>query len=227
MRTWTFVDEIHFVNEQLDHYYGVDNWPRRFCSEIVNCSDSTHRKYSNQDWALTWEEYDYIHSLFDFSQREIKKLIWDDDKYKYYAGKGRIIKKAIDDIPNPKNLIEDPTPLLIKAKPDYNYIYPDKSGLYMLAEIVSPANRPNEQYYLIKIGQSTNLKNRINSYKGMNPFACCIDTLLCPSKDLDALELYWHDKLAGFGGHSQAGTEWYVMPKDRYEKLIELGFKYK
>ena len=257
MKIWTWEDDIHFVDMQLDHYYGFDNWPRRYCAEIVNISISTHKRHSRQEWLLTTDETDYITSLLDYSNHEIKKLTWDGDKYKYFAGSNGIIKKEIpEDLSETKiqqtfNTTNEILQINTHYKPNYNYNYSDEGGLYMFASIVSPINRPGEQYYLIKIGQSTNLQNRINSYKSMNPFASIIDIkVLIPNNQkynrngpnalpngqltikgqyqaiLNKEETYCHNFLSIIGGYSQANTEWYVVPKNIYKQFLQKGFDY-
>lgn len=226
MRIWSFIDDIHFINLQLDHYYGEEKWPRRYCADILGISLSTHRKYSNQDWSLTAEEYFYTRQLLDYSHREIKKLTFNDG-YKYFAGSNNIIKTEIPLIQeNSKEKEKKEEILPMKFTSDFNHIYPEKNGVYMLGNITSPANRPNEQYFLIKVGKSTNLKNRISSYKGMNPFAALIDIKLCPKSKLDDIESFWHNKLDKIG-HCQNGTEWYIVPKFYYEKFLTSGFNTK
>ncbi len=253
MRKWSFIDDIHFINMQLDYYYGTDSWPRRYCSDIVGISDSTHRKYSKQNWNLNKEEEAYVNSLIDYSEHEIKKITFE-DTYKFYASANGPIKRNF-----PKNnqlITPKKEKLNITHKPDYEYTIPEKSGLYLLAQITSPANDPGIQYYAVKVGQSINLKDRMSSYKSTNPFASIIDIKEIKSnqiklniigkdknyikqisehnkiqkqllkENLDAEEKYCHNFLSKIGGESQKGTEWYVIPKEEYKKLISLGFKY-
>ena len=224
MREWSYIDDIKFVGYQLNHYY-PNGWPRRYCADIVGISNSTQRKYENIDWLLTKEEADYVRGLIDYSNNEIKTLVYDKN-FRYFAGEHDIIKEKRQELVTLATIIEytqQDLKVCTNYNPKYNYILPKKHGLYMLAQIGSLPTKPHEQLYMIKVGQSINLKNRVGSYKGMNPLASLIDIKL--TKNLNEEESRCHNFLSTLGT-SVNDTEWFVVPEEEYTKFLELGFKY-
>ena len=83
----------------------------------------------------------------------------------------------------------------------------------MLAEQIVENNKIIN---LLKTGQATNLKKRLNSYKGSNPFARCIDTLKCDKNDLNEIERLSHEIL-GMKNHRYGKTEWFICSDEQYE----------
>jgi hypothetical protein len=72
---------------------------------------------------------------------------------------------------------------------------------------------------LVKVGQSKNLKKRLSSYQGMNPFVKCIDTKFIPEEDLDAEEKFYHMVL-GMKNVQYGGTEWFICSDEEYNYWI-------
>lgn len=98
--------------------------------------------------------------------------------------------------------------------------YSCEPGLYMLKNI-QIINE--ETKYLIKVGKSINLNKRITSYVGANPFAICVSTILCPREDLSTKEKEYHMVLQTMG-HRCGNTEWFSLPKDKFDYICEHGF---
>lgn len=222
-----YTDDIHFVSLQLNHYYGFSNWPWRLCGEIVGVSASTVRKYYNQEWLCdSKEKVDAIQNAInnlDYSNFEVKKLTLQTGQYFLKEG------KQVDFVPFKKETPLEEKIIYDKLSTKYNIDggikikWPEKPGLYLFCQIVSPCHRPKEKFYIIKVGKSQNLNKRIQSYNGMNPFATCIDVKLLPSKDVDMMETKYHMQL-NKKYLRQGGTEWFIVPEEDYINILNLGF---
>ena len=94
----------------------------------------------------------------------------------------------------------------------------DHAGLYLLVERI--VNENNVIINLVKVGQATNLKQRLDSYKGSNPFAKCIDTLQCHKDDLNELEHAYH-QLLGMKNTRYGKTEWFICNDEQYNWWLE------
>lgn len=95
------------------------------------------------------------------------------------------------------------------------------AGLYMLAQqIVENGKIIN----LIKVGKSTNLRKRLDSYHGMNPFAKCIATKKVFKEDLDKCEKDFH-LILGVKNTRYGNTEWFICSDEEYAKWHEMGLK--
>lgn len=68
---------------------------------------------------------------------------------------------------------------------------------------------------LVKVGQSKNLKKRLASYQGMNPFVKCIDTKFVLEEDLDSEEAFYHTVL-GMKNVRYGNTEWFICSDEEY-----------
>lgn len=93
-------------------------------------------------------------------------------------------------------------------------------GLYMLGQRVL---KDNKIINLIKVGQSTNIKKRLASYKGTNPYAELIDTREAYKEDLKELEKEYHF-LLGIKNQRYNNTEWFVCTNEEYEYWTTRGF---
>ena len=229
MFDWT--DNIHFVAQQLNYYYkdrgGPFSWPWRLCGDIVGVSNSTVRKYCNQEWKMTDTQILRVREIFssiDFDNHEIKLLTpcndiitLDMNITDFRREKREIPAKVIPEIN------KSPIALESRAPTKYNYAWPKSPGLYLLCQIVCPSDKPDEQFYLIKVGKSQNLHQRISSYSGSNPFAKCIDVKVLPPREVDAQEVKCHMMMAK-KWHRQGSTEWFVLPKEDYMKILKEGF---
>ena len=228
--SYDYTDEIKFIGYQLDKYY-PGGWPWRMCAEIVNCSVSTVRKY----YDLCYIPPKDLLSKCDFSQGEIKRLCY--DEYVYFVDqvslkvhkKKRIMEKndklsLLTITSNHKELMK-----VSKKNPylkGYDFNYPETAGLYMLGQIICNPENPEEQFFLIKVGKSTNLKQRIRSYEGANPFAKCISYIKLPKSQIDKAEVKAHVLLGNMKGTRCNGTEWYAMSEHHYIQFLKFGFSY-
>lgn len=223
-------EEVPFILWQLKNY-GLE-CTRAQEAEIIGCSVSTVRKYDNINYDLKKGPLcDYLITNpklleklkgFPFPNRQIKTLYDDENDYIWIAGEQGPYKKQKEIAPLAP--LTDLTKYNLTLKQDYDYIYPNKSGLYMLAQVVCIPTRLNERYFLIKIGMSsTNLHNRIITYKGMNPMAVCIDTLIINPNDVKEAENNWHNIMDNKYTRVN-GTEWFVVSYEDYIRFIEYGF---
>ena len=222
-----YSDNIHFVGYQLDHYYGTNNWPWRMCAEVTGVSISTVRKYYNQQWEVEQEKFDLINQALnklDFSNREIKLLTT--QKEQYFAVDGHYEIKVIPfpkETPIEEKRIHKELKTKFPIHPNIKIELPDKAGLYLLCQIVSPAHLPSTRFYLVKVGKSTNLHKRVNAYNGMNPFASCVDYKRYPPSQVDNAEIRYHEKMEKKWTR-QGNTEWFVVPESDYVNILAKGF---
>lgn len=231
-----WVDDIYFVAFQLNHYLGIGNWPLRLCAECVGCSISSVKKY----YLIPSRYYCISSAVYagedpekeDLIKKEMLKLKFENYEielltaktYKFYLNiktlevNKQFIKK--------EKLFEEEFKEKIKefqTKYSLSESWPDNSGVYLLAQIVSVPTRPEDKYYIIKVGKSVNLNQRINSYKGMNPFAICIDIQQTSSREVNATEIKYH-QLLNKKYYRQGNTEWFIVPEEDYEKILKKGF---
>ena len=96
-----------------------------------------------------------------------------------------------------------------------------KPGIYLLAQQIV---EDNQIINLIKIGKSKNIYERLNTYKGMNPFAKCIDILNCHEDELTELENLCH-KYLGIKNRRYGGTEWFVCDDEEYQWWLKNKLK--
>jgi hypothetical protein len=223
---FNWIDDIHFVALQLNHYCG-HAWSYRLCSDFVGCSSSSVSKYLKQNWNLTEEQSKILKKIIktlNYDNYEIKLLTPQKERYFLDATKTQVIKK-----PFPKNTPVEEKRIVKEFTTKYSFNnkvqikWTDKGGVYMLAQIVSPPTRPGERYYLIKVGKSQSLNKRISAYKGMNPFALCIDIEIFSSRFIDDAETRYHNLLDS-KYQRQNGTEWFVVPVEDYEVFLNYGF---
>ena len=90
------------------------------------------------------------------------------------------------------------------------------AGLYLLAQQVI---NNGQIINLVKVGKSTNIKKRLLSYQGTNPFVKCISTLRVYEDDLDRMEKQYH-ALLGAKNSRYGNTEWFICSDEEYEKSI-------
>lgn len=110
----------------------------------------------------------------------------------------------------------------VKDTRDFNKLeYP---GVYMLTQQVI---EDNKVLNLIKVGKSTNIRKRLDSYKTSNPTAKVIDTQKCHIGDIDKLEKVYHTFLS-HRGKKYKNTEWFVVNDEYYEYFLshKLDFTY-
>ena len=232
MTQYTYSETIPYILWQLDRYYGELGYSNTDAVNIIGCSKTTLRKYNQESIVYTKDgptrrmPKELIEKLksFPFPNNQIKTFYDDEVDYIWVAGENGPYQK--------KKEIQPLTPLndltIYNPKLKHNnidFVYPEKSGLYMLAQVVCMPHRLNERYFLIKIGMSeAGLNKRINSYKGTNPLAICIDTKEVPVKNTKKAEEQWHEIMAK-KYERMNNTEWFVVPYEDYLRFLEFGFE--
>ena len=98
---------------------------------------------------------------------------------------------------------------------------PSCSGLYLIGSIYLNQHT-NELLYSVKIGQSKNLKRRINQYYTYNPFFKLLDYIYVNPKNLLKEEKDYH-RILGVRSKWSSG-EWFIVEEDIYLKLVKNGF---
>lgn len=225
-----YSDDIHFVSWQLDRIYGERAWPWRLCAEAVGCSITSVRKYYLQEWKVSKEQQQILTKMIEQVKKDTQNKIYflTPQTHQYFLDKKTmsLIKQEINKNKKTReeNVIEEKIELKYPNSDKYETIWSNKGGLYLLAQIVCLPGRPNEKYFLIKVGKSTNLQQRIKSYKGMNPFAKCIDIKELAPRFIDDTEIKYH-QLLDKKYSRQLGTEWFVVPKEDYIKIVKKGFE--
>ena len=229
---YTYCDLVPYILWQLDAYYGQMNYARTAAAEILGCSTTTVRKYDDESIVYTPNGVirkmpqalcQKLKTEFPFPNKQIKTWYDDESDYIWIAGESgpyRKKKEKVNMAPLTDLTIYNP-----KLKhTDIDFIYPETSGLYMLAQVVCIPHRLDERYFLIKIGMSEkNLNTRIKSYKGSNPFAICIDTQKLPAKITKDTESMWH-QMMNKKYEKINNTEWFVVPYEDYLRFLEFGF---
>jgi hypothetical protein len=103
---------------------------------------------------------------------------------------------------------------------------PKESGLYLVGNTVfNPITE--EHFYLLKVGVSCNLCNRMKSYKTQNPLLFHIDYHVATEQEDDLREMECHLILLDHSiSRIDKVDEWFIMPKEVYFEVCEKGFKY-
>lgn len=219
---WT--DDIHFVGYQLDHLYSC--WPWRLLGEIVGVSESTARKYYNQDWIIEDDDQrafvEKALEELDFSTREIKFLTVQEQRC---FVKGRTCQCYFEDFPKDTGIEERSIQKVFPMMANGTVNWPTQPGIYLMCQMGCPANQPDRKFYLIKVGKSTNLRNRIQSYNGMNPLVHCLDVkTVLTGEAASNLETNMHNRLSK--KYVRWGnTEWFVVPEEDYFQILAKGIK--
>lgn len=101
-----------------------------------------------------------------------------------------------------------------------------ESGLYLIGTTTfNPFT--DEKYYWVKVGVSTNLKNRIRQYNTSNPAVFVIDTELMDRNEIYGAEKYcqcWLIKNAV--AKAKESEEWFLVNRKTYLEINEKGFKF-
>lgn len=92
--------------------------------------------------------------------------------------------------------------------------------LYMLGQVVLDINDNYKQKYLVKVGLSRKLNQRINTYKSNNPSAIVFDTIA----GVERAERKCHQFLSQNG--KWYSGEWYQVNKEFFTKCREEGFSF-
>ena len=151
--------------------------------------------------------------------REMEKLrplySWG-DLAKKVGWSATTVRRYYDDYWYPGKYYQEP----IKLEPIRKELeYP---GLYMLAQRIV---EDDKIINLLKIGQSTNIKKRLASYRGSNPFAKLIDTRETYKEDLDEFEKQYH-LLLGQKNQRYGNTEWFICSDEEFERWTKKGFSH-
>lgn len=215
-------DDIHFVGYQLDHLYS--SWPWRLLGEIMGVSAITARKYYNQDWIIDDDDkrafVEKKLEELDFSTREIKFLTVQDQRCFVKAHTHECYFKDFEENTSiADRSVQKVFPLMSNGKSDW----PTLPGIYLMCQMGCPANQPDRIFHLIKVGKSTNLRNRIQSYNGMNPLIHCLDTKTTNNgTEASNLESRMHERL-GKKYVRWGNTEWFVVPEEDYFLILSKG----
>lgn len=99
---------------------------------------------------------------------------------------------------------------------------PCEKGLYLIGNTLFNPHT-EEKIYVIKVGTSSNLYNRMKGYRTDNPMIFHIDFIL---EDL-ALEPLYHLALYKSGGQFMDGCdEWFKVSEEIYLDICEEGFQF-
>lgn len=95
----------------------------------------------------------------------------------------------------------------------------EEAGLYFLGMI--GRNPSGEDFYLVKIGCASNIKQRVNQYRSYNPMIYHNNIIYCPEDiDLRAAEKEAHKALADIAiARAAHAMEWFYVDKETYFKL--------
>jgi hypothetical protein len=108
------------------------------------------------------------------------------------------------------------------------YDAPKSAGLYLVSNtLFNPFT--NEQYYLIKVGESTNLYQRMKSYRTTNPMVFHIDFLEWNDKEFSVygLERECHALMLRLGFiKAKDASEWFLVSRERYLEICKKGFAF-
>jgi hypothetical protein len=106
---------------------------------------------------------------------------------------------------------------------------PHRGGLYLVGNTVfNPIT--GEQYFMIKIGMSTNIYNRMRGYSTDNPMMFHIDYKLidCGNAEYikDIEEQYHKAMMARKFCHFEYSQEWFIVDKKTYMEICEKKFDF-
>lgn len=101
---------------------------------------------------------------------------------------------------------------------------PKTEGLYLIGNtIFNPITR--EEFYLVKVGTSTNLKSRMSGYRTQNPLLFHID--FCEKENSPLSEIECHTILCKSCVTTIEKTfEWFRVERETYFEICEKGFEY-
>ena len=142
----------------------------------------------------------------------------------------KIEKELWREIEEIKKAIDETSELELNAKRFDNvndpkrYSAPKANGVYLIGNTLFNPHT-NEQYYLVKVGESSNLYNRMKSYRTTNPMVFHIDFLETPHFTM--LERQCHVLMFKNGFVLNKDTsEWFLVDRETYLEICEKGFKY-
>jgi hypothetical protein len=122
-------------------------------------------------------------------------------------------------------------------------LIPKQAGLYLVGNVIlNPTT--NEIIYLVKVGMSTNLYDRMKNYASTNPLMYHIDYLLIgnecdynkiPSYEIarvktrriKPIEEQYHNAMEKLNfPHCEYAKEWFIVSKETYLEICSKKFKY-
>lgn len=163
---------------------------------------------------VSYKDKEYINKIARKLEKQCRYFSWKDlaDKTGWST---TTVKRHFDKDWYPGKYYQEP----MEVKPLSKELeYP---GIYMLAQrIIEDDGRVLN---LIKVGQSINIKKRLNSYRTSNPFAKCIDTKEIFEEDLKEYEKEYH-YLLGRDNTRYGNTEWFICDDEQYNYWITEGF---
>lgn len=97
----------------------------------------------------------------------------------------------------------------------------EEAGLYFLGMI--GRNPSGEDFYLVKIGCASNIKERVNQYRSYNPMIYHNNIIYCPEDiDLRTAEKEAHKVLADIAiARAAHAMEWFYVDKETYFQLCD------
>lgn len=113
-------------------------------------------------------------------------------------------------------------------KDDYDHVTPQQEcGLYLIGSTYFDPEDENKKYYWIKVGMSSNLKQRLKGYSTENPMYWLADTLICDSDIVTKMEYECHIALSDIAyGMAKNTNEWFLVTKEQYLTICKQGFHY-
>ena len=122
--------------------------------------------------------------------------------------------------------IYDNTPIYENIADPKRKEAPKTCGLYLIGNtIFNPFS--NNRFYLVKVGLSTNLYNRMKAYRTMNPFIFHIDYKEIDKEEVYKAETSCHIKLSKKAlSRSDDADEWFILSRQNYKKICEKGFSF-
>lgn len=109
----------------------------------------------------------------------------------------------------------------------WEYPKEDFSGIYLIGQcIFNPYTK--EEYYLLKVGESSSVAKRLKQYKTYNPHIFLIDTFKTKKENTaKSLESSCHSILEYFCHfNSYENTEWYIVDRDFYLNISKKGLSF-
>lgn len=143
----------------------------------------------------------------------------------------KIGKELWREIEEFRRMVEESADLCNKSKMFDNvndpkrYSAPKAQGVYLIGNTLFNPHT-NEQYYLVKVGESSNIYNRMKSYRTTNPMVFHIDFLEI-KESACVFEHQCHVLMFKEGFVLNKDTsEWFLVNRETYLEICEKGFKY-
>ena len=206
---------------------------------IESYIDVMTKAYTDGDDFITWYSVlgpeMSIHDLFEYI---MNKMIDPSTLYakrtKYYkmltimypyceeAQKKYAMPDYTRGMPFTERIVRRDAKRLEKCVDGIDYDAPDAPGLYFIGEThFNPAT--DEKYYWVKIGESDNLRKRMNHYNTSNPMLWRIGYKVGCNNE----EKAYHERLRAVAvAKGVRNDEWFLVDRDTYLAMCEKGFRY-